>query len=193
MEHDISKYIDEYLDQAILCLSTLSENSAAISDLVTEIVSRINDFDSTVYWFGNGGSASDSEHLAAELAGRFALDRAPLRSFALTSNSSTVTAIANDYGYETVFARQIEGSARAKDVVIGISTSGRSKNVIQGLKAAQRIECLTVALTGKYTKDLEFVDYVFSVKNELTCHVQEAHITIGQAICGAIEKTIFGN
>lgn len=189
----MKSYFEDYLDKSISCLMGLHELSKVVNELVGEMAIHIKEFDATVYWFGNGGSASDAEHLAAELSGRFAIDRAPLRSFALTSNSSTLTAISNDYGYGEVFARQVEGAVRPKDIVIGISTSGRSENVINGLKVANRKGCLTVAFVGRYKKELDFVDYLLPVNDQLTCHIQEAHITIGQAICGGIEQKIFGN
>lgn len=186
------QYFDFYLNEATSTLEGLSKVSSLMAEVSNEIVERLLNHDATVYWLGNGGSASDAEHLAAELSGRFEMDRQPLRSFSLTSNTSTLTAISNDYGFDMLFARQIEGSVRAEDVVIGISTSGKSRNVIQGLKKASDKKCMTVALTGSYTEELKFVDYLISVDSYKTCHIQESHITIGQAICGAIERSLFG-
>jgi D-sedoheptulose 7-phosphate isomerase len=141
----------------------------------------------TVFWFGNGGSASDAEHLAAELSGRFAIDRAPLDSLALTCNSSAVTAIANDYGFDQIFSRQVNAHVREGDVVIGISTSGSSTNVRNGLIAANRLGAVTILLTGlNYDGDLE-LNHTLSVPSANTANIQEAHITIGQAICGYVE------
>lgn len=144
-----------------------------------------------VYWFGNGGSASDAEHLAAELSGRFALDRDPLNSHALTANSSAITAIANDYGYENVFSRQIKAHARKNDTAIGISTSGKSKNVINALQAAYEIGCHTILLTGETAPEYAGVTHTIRIPSSDTAHIQEAHIAVGQAICGKVEDAFF--
>ena len=147
----------------------------------------------SVYWFGNGGSASDAEHLAAELAGRFRFDRKPLSSFALTANSSIITAISNDYGYEQVFARQVQAYVKEGDIVIGISTSGKSKNVQLALDQAKTLGALSVALVGSKANLLADCNYVIRVPSDITSHIQEAHIAIGQVLCGYIENKILNN
>ena len=141
-----------------------------------------------IFWFGNGGSASDAEHLAAELSGKYEHDRKPLDSIALTANTSVLTAIANDFGYENVFSRQVHAHARAGDVVIGISTSGSSKNVLMGLEAGADLGAITILLTGNLAFNTAMLDYVIQVPSSITAHIQEAHIAIGQAICGYIEN-----
>jgi D-sedoheptulose 7-phosphate isomerase len=191
MTDSIGNYVENYVQAAIENISKQVNRIEITADVAREIVRRIENSEVAIYWFGNGGSASDAEHLAAELSGRFAIDRIPLRSIALTSNSSAVTAIANDYGFENVFARQVEGAARRGDVVIGITTSGNSENVIRGLRAAKNLDCLTVVLTGTNVNNFDFVDYVIAVESLKTCHIQEAHILLGQAICGAIESKLF--
>jgi D-sedoheptulose 7-phosphate isomerase len=144
----------------------------------------------SIYWMGNGGSASDAEHLAAELAGRFKDDRRPLSSFSLTSNSSLITAISNDYGYEQVFSRQVKAYLKPGDFIIGITTSGKSLNVLNALDGAAEIGAKTCILTGG-KEDFEVTyDYVVNVNSSDTCHIQEAHIAIGQALCGFIEEKV---
>ncbi len=146
-----------------------------------------------VLLFGNGGSAADAEHIAAELAGKFYLERQPLPAIALTTNSSCLTAIANDYGYERVFVRQLQGLVAKGDVVIGISTSGKSPNVLLAMEEAKCRGAITVGFTGEEGKLKEVADYVFSVPSKDTARVQEAHMTAGHIICYLVEQALFGN
>ena len=142
--------------------------------------------------FGNGGSAADSQHIAAELIGRFKKDRPAISAIALTTNSSILTAISNDYGFEFVFAKQIEGLASKNDVVIGISTSGNPENVINGIKKAKEIGLKTIALTGSGGGKLsKIVDMALIVPSKNTARIQEAHITIGHVICEFLEEELF--
>ena len=145
-----------------------------------------------VVLFGNGGSAADAQHIACELAGKFRLERKGLPAIALTTNTSSLTAIANDLGYEMVFARQVEGMVQRGDVVVGISTSGRSPNVLKGLEAAKREGAITVGLTGAKGGKLKgLVDICIHVPSEDTARIQEAHITIGHIICQLVEEGLF--
>ncbi len=141
--------------------------------------------------FGNGGSAADAQHIAAELMGRYYLDRRPLPAIALTVNSSSLTAIANDYGFSQVFARQIEAVGHAGDVAIGISTSGRSLNVIEGLRTAKRQGMLSVLMTGRDGESVE-VDHCIAVPSDDTPRIQEGHILIGHILCEIVESALFG-
>ena len=142
--------------------------------------------------FGNGGSASDSQHIAAELVGRFKRDRAGLPAIALTTNTSILTAVANDYGYDVVFAKQIEALGQKNDLAIGISTSGKAKNVACAIKQAKKMGIKTVALTGGDGGDIaRLADISILVPSAVTARIQEAHITIGHAICELIEQTLF--
>lgn len=142
--------------------------------------------------FGNGGSASDSQHIAAELVGRFKKDRAALPAISLTTNTSIITALANDYGYEIVFAKQIEALGNKNDVAIGISTSGKAKNVASGLKQAKKIGLKTIALTGGDGGELaKIADLTLIVPSAVTARIQEAHITIGHIVCEMVEQAIF--
>jgi D-sedoheptulose 7-phosphate isomerase len=141
--------------------------------------------------FGNGGSASDSQHIAAELVGRFKKDRTPLAAIALTTNTSILTSLANDYGYEVIFAKQVEALGGKNDIVIGISTSGKAKNVIQGIKQAAKMGLKTVILTGGDGGELaKAADVSLLVPSSVTARIQEAHITIGHIICEMIEEAL---
>lgn len=141
-----------------------------------------------VLWCGNGGSAADSQHLAAELVGRFRRERRGLASVALTTDTSILTSLANDYGYECVFARQVEALGAAGDVIVGISTSGNSQNVLRALMAARNLRLVTVAFTGAGGGKLaSFADHLFAVESRDTARIQEAHILAGHMLCDWIE------
>jgi len=143
------------------------------------------------FFFGNGGSAADAQHLAAEFVGRFLAERDPLPAIALNANSSAVTAIANDYGYEMVFARQLQALAAPGDVAVAISTSGNSQNVIEAVLLARRIGLLTVGLTGASGGRLrELVDVLIAVPSDDTPRIQECHILIGHALCDVVEREV---
>jgi len=146
-----------------------------------------------VILFGNGGSAADAQHLAAEFVGRYRRDRRPLPAVALTVNTSAVTAIANDYEFDLVFARQLEALGAAGDVAIGISTSGKSANVIAALQVARREGLITVALTGRQGSPIsEVADFCVCIPSEHTPGIQEAHITVGHVLCELVERALFG-
>jgi D-sedoheptulose 7-phosphate isomerase len=142
-----------------------------------------------IFWCGNGGSASDAEHLAAELVGRFERNRRPLNSIALTTNSSTVTAISNDFGFDKIFERQIEALGHEGDILISISTSGESLNIVKAIQKARSLNMTTISLLGKNGGEaLKLSHHSILVNSNITSHIQEAHIAIGQALCGQIEK-----
>ena len=143
--------------------------------------------------FGNGGSATDAQHLVAELVGRFDRERRSLPAIALTSDSAIVTAIANDYGYDRVFARQVEGLGREGDVAVGISTSGRSPNVQSALSVAKSLGLTTIALTGRDGGSIGAIaDIHVNIAESSTARVQEVHRTVLHAICWLIEETLQG-
>lgn len=159
-----------------------------ITDLVIEALSK----NGKVILFGNGGSASDSQHIAAELVGRFKKDRRALAAVALTANTSVLTSLANDYGYEVVFAKQLEALGKKNDIAIGMSTSGRAKNVCLGIKQAKKLGLKTVALTGANGGELaKLADISLVVPSSVTARIQEAHITIGHIICELVEEALF--
>lgn len=140
---------------------------------------------------GNGGSAADSQHIAAEFVSRFEFDRPGLASIALTTDTSMLTAIGNDYGYEYVFARQVEANGREGDVFIGISTSGNSKNVLAAVEACKKRGITTVALCGAAGKLREVCDYALAVPSTHTPRIQESHILLGHCICAVVEEAIW--
>jgi D-sedoheptulose 7-phosphate isomerase len=163
-------------------------------DSIIEITNRIIESlkkGGKVILFGNGGSASDSQHIAAEFVGRFMKDRNALAAIALTTNNSILTSLANDYGYEVVFSRQIEALGQKNDIAIGISTSGKARNVAQAIKQAQKMGIKTVALTGGDGGELvKLADISLMVPSKITARIQEAHITIGHIICELVEQAL---
>lgn len=145
-----------------------------------------------IHFCGNGGSAADAQHLAAELSGRFAYDRPPLNAEALHCNTSYLTAIGNDYGYDAVFARLIQGTAKKGDVLVGISTSGNSKNILKAYETAREMNVKIISLTGATggkMKDLS--DILLNVPSTDTPRIQECHILIGHIICQLVENEMF--
>jgi len=145
----------------------------------------------TLFWCGNGGSAADSQHLAAELVGRFKKDRRALRSIALTTDTSVLTCVANDYSFDDIFARQVEALGRPGDVLIGISTSGNSENVLRAFKAAKEMSMMTIALLGKGGGPAkELADHALVIPSDSTARIQEAHILIGHILCDLIEQEL---
>ncbi|QOY55210.1 D-sedoheptulose 7-phosphate isomerase [Candidatus Sulfurimonas marisnigri] len=143
---------------------------------------------------GNGGSAADAQHIAAELVGRYGFDRPSIPSLALTTDTSNLTAIGNDYGYDKVFSRQLEGMGQKGDIFIGISTSGNSQNIINAFISAKEKGITTIALTGRDGGEMaKLADIALVVPSESTPRIQEAHILIGHIICDIIEKETFGN
>jgi D-sedoheptulose 7-phosphate isomerase len=144
-----------------------------------------------VLWCGNGGSAADAQHLAAEFSGRFLRERAGLPSEALSVNTSALTAIANDFGYDNVFARQVEAFAQAGDVVVGITTSGKSPNILRAMEAAKRAGAIAVGFTGNGGGPLADVcDLVLMGPDGYSAIVQEVHITLGHIICDLVEQDL---
>ncbi len=142
--------------------------------------------------FGNGGSAADAQHLAAELTGRYKKDRKALPAIALTTDTSILTSLSNDYGFETIFSKQIEGLAKSGDIAFGISTSGNSRNVLEGLEKAKEIGCKTIGLLGcDGGRIADVVDLSIVVPCKSTPRIQESHITIGHILCSLIEQEIF--
>lgn len=146
-----------------------------------------------IFFAGNGGSAADSQHLAAELVSRFYMERKGLAAEALSVNTSVLTAIANDYSFERVFARQLEASAREGDIFVGISTSGNSKNIIEAVKKGKEIGMKVIGFTGCDGGALKDIcDYALVIPSNDTPRIQECHILIGHIICEIVEKNIFG-
>ncbi len=179
----ISRHIDDHL-RAIECLRDLSVDIEAIAALMIACLEA----GGRIFWLGNGGSAADSQHLASELVGRFERDRPGLASIALTTDTSALTAIGNDYGFDLIFARQIEALCRPPDLVIGISTSGNSPNVLRALEKAHALGLGTAGLCGRDGGRLrELVDACLIVPVDNTARIQEAHILAGHILCALVE------
>tara|TARA_B100001057_G_C22865183_1_gene956159 strand:+ start:3659 stop:4267 length:609 start_codon:yes stop_codon:yes gene_type:complete len=163
------------------------KNINQISNLIANSLKKAG----TVFWCGNGGSASDSQHLSAELLGRLKKNRRPLRSISLSSNISAITCISNDFGYDKIFSRQIEGLARKSDIIVCISTSGRSKNILEALKIAKRKKIKTISfLGGNGGKALKLSQNSIVIPSKNTARIQEMHIFVGQLICSNVEKIL---
>jgi D-sedoheptulose 7-phosphate isomerase len=181
--------------QASIAVKQLLLGNAELVSIIAKVSERLVDTmakGNKVLLFGNGGSAADAQHIAAEFIGRFAFDRPALPALALAVNASCVTAIGNDYGFELVFSRQIEALARPGDLAIGISTSGNSSNVLHGLSAARNMGLCTVALTGCGGGKLKnVVDHCICAPSNETPRIQECHILIGHIISELVEETIF--
>jgi D-sedoheptulose 7-phosphate isomerase len=142
-------------------------------------------------FMGNGGSAAEATHLAGELVGRYLEDRRPLPALSLADSQSSLTAIANDYSYDATFARQIQAFAQPGDVVIGLSTSGRSRNVVNGLKAAREVGAITIGLTGRDGGEVgSHCDHLLAVPSTETPRIQEGHVVIGHTLCEIVERAL---
>jgi D-sedoheptulose 7-phosphate isomerase len=177
---------DEHLQVA----KSLSGLAASVSDAVDLIYDSLA-AGGQLFTAGNGGSAADAQHIAAELTGRFFLEREPFRAMALHGNTSALTAIGNDYGYELVFARELSAHARPKDVLLAISTSGNSRNILCAIEAARQRNVSVVGLTGESGGQMrELCDICICVPSNSTPRIQEMHIMIGHAICEIVEARL---
>jgi len=166
---------------------------STISQVVFEIINAYRN-DKKVLLCGNGGSAADAQHIASELSGKFYFDRPPLFAEALHTNTSYITAVANDYSFEEIYSRLIRAKGKSGDVIIGISTSGNSKNIIKAIKVANEIGILTVGMTGELGgKMKDICKYLINVPSIDTPRIQETHILIGHIICQLVEKELFKN
>jgi D-sedoheptulose 7-phosphate isomerase len=184
--------IRQRIQESISVKKRLLQHTEICAEVAQRIIIAITNGKKVVL-FGNGGSAADAQHIAAEFVGRYYLDRPALPAQALTVNSSTVTAIGNDYAYEHVFARQIEAFGQVGDVAIGLSTSGNSRNVIAALRAAKRKAMVTVGMTGEDGGQMKGeVDYCICVPSTDTPRIQEAHILVGHVLSELVEQALFG-
>lgn len=186
----IKEAIQQSIDvkQQILSNENTIQLIEKVSDVITEAFRQGN----KVLFCGNGGSAADAQHLAAEFSGRFYYDRPALPSEALHVNTSYITAVGNDYSYDEIYARLINGTGKKGDVIIGISTSGNSANIIKALDAARKKGMITMGLTGETGGKMnDYCDYIFRVPSKDTPRIQESHILIGHIICELVESNLF--
>lgn len=161
--------------------------------VVTDVITKAFQNGNAVYFAGNGGSAADAQHLAAEFSGRFYKDRKALPSDALHCNTSYLTAVANDYSYDVIYARLLEGLAKPGDVLVGISTSGNSGNIVKAFEMAKTIGVTTIGFTGQKGGTMkELGDYLINIPSNTTPRIQESHILVGHIICELVEINIFG-
>jgi D-sedoheptulose 7-phosphate isomerase len=195
MEIEMREYIHQEVSKALTILELLAGDETIalqLEGVVHKCTTALRG-GNKILFAGNGGSAADAQHLAGELVSRLNFDRPGLAAFALTTDSSVLTAIGNDYGYERVFARQLNAVGRTGDVFVGISTSGRSPNVLRALEEGRRKGLVTVGLTGENGDDMApLCDYCIRVPSSQTPHIQEGHIVIGHILCGLIEREMFG-
>lgn len=175
--------------QLLLQDEVLMQQIATVVDVVTNTFKNGN----AVYFAGNGGSAADAQHLAAEFSGRFYKDRKALPSDALHCNSSYLTAVANDYSYDIIYSRLLEGLAKKGDVLVGISTSGNSGNIVKAFEMAASMGVITVGFTGANGGKMKnMANYLINVPSNTTPRIQESHILVGHIICELVEENIFG-
>ncbi len=190
MKDAITKIFEE---SAQLKIKFVRENVDKIIDVVQLIAQAFRE-GKKVILFGNGGSATDASHIAAEFVNRFLLERPPLPAIALNTDVAVLTSISNDYDYSQVFSKQLAALGHEGDVVIGISTSGNSPNVLKALEVAQKNGLKSVVLTGGTGGKLaNIADYTFIVPSKVTARIQETHITLGHAICQMVDEALFGN
>jgi len=187
MENEIVSILDE----SIKVKEGIKDLAPLIKKVAKEIINAYKNKKKVVL-FGNGGSAADAQHIAAEFVGKFYKDREALPSLAFHTNTSSVTATANDYGYDFVFERQVNAFVEKGDIVIGISTSGNSPNVVKGLERAKAKGAITVGMTGQKENKIEnLVDYCLKMPSTDTPRIQEGHGTVGHIICYLVEKELF--
>ncbi len=190
---DNMNFINDYLKNSLEVKSKLVNDDHLLSTIntVTELIENAYRAGGKLLLAGNGGSAADAQHLAAELVSRFFYDRPGLPALALTTDTSMLTAIGNDYGFENLFSRQMEAQGVAGDVFIGITTSGNSPNIIKAIEVAKTKGIVTIALCGNAGDVSDVADYSIEVPSNCTPYIQECHICIGHIICALIEKNIF--
>lgn len=188
------KQVEKILKESLSVKNEILEDSK-IKNMIIESVNVILKAlkrGNKIYFCGNGGSAADAQHLAAEFTGRFYLDRKALPAEALHCNTSYITAVANDYSYEDIFSRLIDGISNPGDVLIGLSTSGNSKNIIKALKTAKLNKLHTISFTGSSEGLIKtYSDYLISIPSKNTPRIQECHILIGHIICQIVEEQLF--
>ena len=191
----MKKTLEEFFDEQILEHSrvlkktkeTTQQSFIKIVRLCVDVIRNGN----KIIFFGNGGSASDSQHLATELCVRFSENRKPISAISLNTDTSVLTAIGNDLGFNQIFSRQIEALGKPNDLVVAISTSGKSKNIIEGLKKSREMQLKTVCFTGSNIENIiGYSDEVISVPAKNTSRIQEMHILLGQMLCNAIESEL---
>lgn len=190
----MQKWIESKINASLAVKQLLLKDEALLEAMANVINEAIRCFknDGKILFCGNGGSAADAQHLAAEFIGRFYKDRRPLFAEALHVNTSCLTAVGNDYSFDEVFSRLVEAKGRKGDILIALSTSGNSKNVVRALQKAREIGMVTISMTGKTGGQMkEFSQYLLNVPSTDTPRIQESHILLGHIFCEAVERELF--
>lgn len=191
-KQDAKKIIIQAIEECIQAKQQLLNHVEVIEAIANKVIDALKR-EGTIFLFGNGGSAADAQHIAAELIGRFDLQRKSLPAIALTVNTSNLTAVGNDYGYEYIFSRQLEGLLKKNDLVIAISTSGNSPNVLKGVEAARHKGAFCIGLTGENGGKLKnLVDLCLKAPSSRPSRIQEMHILTGHIVCQIVEQTLYG-
>ena len=188
-------FVAQQISESITVKEAMLDDEELIAQVeaVAELIVETYRNGGKVLLAGNGGSAADAQHIAAELVSRFTFDRPALPAMALTTDSSILTAISNDYGYESLFARQLEASGRPGDVFIAISTSGNSPNIVRALATASELDLVSVGLTGATGGEMaDLCRYCVNIPSTDTPRIQEGHITVGHILCASTEQALFG-
>lgn len=191
----MKQYIINKLRESITVKEAICQDEPLLNTikLVADTITHSLQTDHKILFCGNGGSAADAQHLAAEFSGRFYKDRMPLYAEALHCNSSYMTAVGNDYGYDQVYARILKGIGRPGDVLVAISTSGNSGNILEAIKVAKEQGMIVVSMTGSTGGKMKAgSDYLINIPSNDTPRIQEAHITVGHIICEIVENNLFG-
>ena len=189
-------YVEHYLRRSAAALEAVAADPQfrTTIETIAAVIAKAVGASGKLLLAGNGGSAADAQHLAAEFLSRFVSDRAPLPAIALTTDTSVLTAIGNDYGFEHVFERQVRGLGKPGDVFVAISTSGRSRNVVAALRAARALNVTTIGFTGQDPRDMAgLCDHWLGAPSDETAIIQQIHIVAGHAICGLVEQAIARN
>lgn len=190
MKKHVLKQFKESADLISKMADVLLEPIINVAEVISQSLQRGN----KILLFGNGGSAADSQHIAAEFVNRFMIERPPLPAIALTTDSSVITSIGNDYGFSEIFVKQIKSLGNRGDVAIAISTSGTSQNILKGVRAAKKMDIITVGLTSlKGQKLIDLVDLPLAIPSDYTPRIQEAHIVIGHILCDLTDMMLFKN
>ena len=189
MKNIILNILEDSIEAKRRCIENSIDNIIKAADMLAACLTRGN----KILIFGNGGSAADAQHLAAEFVNRFQIERPPLAAVALTTDTSILTSIGNDYQFDDIFSKQVEALGRQGDIAWGISTSGNSANVIQAIKAARKLGMSTIGMTGRAGELAGCVDLVFGVASDVTARIQESHITLGHIFCDLLERKLYPN
>lgn len=191
MLRNFETFIDDVLNESILVKQSAIRKNLATLIEAAETISACLAAGHKILLFGNGGSAADAQHIAAEFVNRFQIERPPLAAVALTTDTSILTSVGNDYDFMEIFSKQIKALGKKDDIAWGISTSGNSRNVIKGIEAAKEIGIFTLGMTGRGGRLAECADLVIRVDSDTTARIQETHITMAHILCDLVDQILF--